>query len=327
MRGDGLGGDNPREDGSREDVPREGGLRGTLITFEGDDGAGKTTHISFLAQALKLHGAEVVSLREPGGTVVGEALRDIVLDTVHENMTPEAELLIYEAARAQIVAEVIRPALERGAVVLCDRFLDSSVAYQAYGRNLDRAFVDEANDFAVQGIYPDRTFLMTRERRHRHGHETEGQTTSDAAADVVFHTTTKPDRLELAGSEFHDRVRAGFEQIAAQEPMRVVHIDANGAKSATAAAIFHALSDLFPWMGDDTVCDEAFFAQLDEEDAARSGDGAPVSEDAARSGDGAPVGDGSSVSAPDASEASSETGCAGMSDLSTSNKTDGDPCA
>ena len=105
----------------------DGGMcrRGVFITFEGGEGAGKTTHIRFLATALTERGSEVVCLREPGGTAIGEALRAVVLDPAHAEMAPEAELLIYEAARAQIVAQVIRPALERGAVVLCDRFDNS----------------------------------------------------------------------------------------------------------------------------------------------------------------------------------------------------------
>ncbi|MEF2672656.1 dTMP kinase, partial [Adlercreutzia sp.] len=107
---------------------------GVFVTFEGGDGAGKSTQIRFLARLLEDAGREVVRLREPGGTAVGEALRAVVLDPAHEAMSDRAELLIYEAARAQIVDEVIRPALGRGAVVLCDRFYDSTVAYQGCGR-------------------------------------------------------------------------------------------------------------------------------------------------------------------------------------------------
>ena len=108
--------------------------RGIFITFEGGEGAGKTTHIRFLSEALKAHGREVVRLREPGGTDIGERLRGVLLDPRNTALSDEAELLLYEAARAQIVAEVVKPALERGAVVLCDRFTDSTVAYQGYGR-------------------------------------------------------------------------------------------------------------------------------------------------------------------------------------------------
>ena len=124
---------------------------GVFVTFEGGDGAGKSTQIRFLARLLEDAGREVVRLREPGGTAVGEALRAVVLDPAHEAMSDRAELLIYEAARAQIVDEVIRPALGRGAVVLCDRFYDSTVAYQGCGRGLDGAFIDAGARVAGAG--------------------------------------------------------------------------------------------------------------------------------------------------------------------------------
>ena len=123
---------------------------GIFITFEGGDGAGKTTHITFLAECLRKMGHEVLCLREPGGTAIGEALRSIVLDPENSAMSDQAELLIYEAARAQIVKETIIPALARGAVVLLDRFYDSTVAYQAYGRGLPVSFVHQANVFRLE---------------------------------------------------------------------------------------------------------------------------------------------------------------------------------
>lgn len=225
--------------------------RGVFVTFEGGDGAGKSTHIRFLAERLQERGREVVCLREPGGTKVGEALRAVVLDPANEGLCAEAELLIYEAARAQIVREVIEPALERGAVVLCDRFFDSTVAYQAAGRGLDRAFVDAANRFAAGGLAPDRTLLMVC------GSADAGLARATGGGEVA-------DRLEQAGHAFHERVAEGFARIAAEEPGRVRVIDSSGARSVTSATIFHALSDLFPWMADANVCDEAFFEVLDE---------------------------------------------------------------
>ena len=134
--------------------------RGMFITFEGGDGAGKSTHLQLVAEALRERGQEVVCLREPGGTIIGEQLRSTVLDPGNYIMTDECELLIYEAARAQLVAQIIRPALARGSIVLCDRFTDSTIAYQSFGRGLERAFVERANNFACQGIHPDRTILM-----------------------------------------------------------------------------------------------------------------------------------------------------------------------
>lgn len=227
--------------------------RGIFITFEGGDGVGKSTHIRFLANALENQGFEVLCLREPGGTTIGESLRSIVLDPAHEAMAPEAELLIYEAARAQIVAEVIAPALSRGAVVLCDRFFDSTVAYQAFGRGLDRAFVDAANVFATGGLMPDRTILLTL------GEASQG---ADAGLDRAA-GRADADRLELAGHDFHTRVATGFLALAEEFPERVRTVDSSGTRSLTSAMIFHELSDLFPWMRDASLCSEEFFAVLD----------------------------------------------------------------
>ncbi|MCI8469241.1 MAG: dTMP kinase [Eggerthellaceae bacterium] len=236
----------------RPEAPQGAGAapRGVLITFEGGDGAGKSTHIRFLARALEDAGREVVRLREPGGTAVGEALRALVLDPANEGLSDRAELLIYEAARAQITDEVIRPALERGAVVLCDRFYDSTVAYQAAGRGLPRAFVDAANAFAADGIVPDRTLVLS---------------AGDAATSLRRAVGAgEADRLEQAGAPFHERVAEAFRQLAADEPGRVRAVDSSGARSVTAAQVFHELADLFPWMGDAGACDEAYFSVLDD---------------------------------------------------------------
>ena len=211
-------------------------LRGIFITFEGGEGAGKTTHIRFLSETLRAHGREVLCLREPGGTEVGEQLRAVVLDPANGGMSDEAELLIYEAARAQLMAQVIAPALARGAVVLCDRFTDSTVAYQAYGRGLPRMFVDRVNEFACQGVHPDRTILMA----------TGGEA-----------------NLEQAGEEFHARVNKAFLEIARRDPERVRVVVSDGSKSQTAAAVFAELADLFPWMAQVVDDDPAFFDRLD----------------------------------------------------------------
>lgn len=218
------------------DAPRPAtGGRGVFITFEGGDGVGKSTHIRRLATALKDEGREVLVLREPGGTSVGEMLRSVVLDPANDGLSDEAELLIYEAARAQIVAEVIEPALARGAVVLCDRFADSTVAYQAYGRGLDRAFVNAANAFATRGVMPDRTILLV---------------CRSAADGLVRATARGADRLEGAGAAFHDRVASGFAAIAEADPERVRVVDSSGAYRATGAAVRAAVADLFGWAAD-----------------------------------------------------------------------------
>ena len=223
--------------------------RGIFITFEGGEGAGKTTHIRFLAEQLRAHGREVLCLREPGGTDIGEQLRNVVLDPRNDAMSDEAELLIYEAARAQLVVQVIAPALARGVVVLCDRFTDSTVAYQAYGRGLSRAFVDNANGFACQGVRPDRTILMV--------------TGGTAKTGLARATHRGADRVERAGEEFHARVNAAFLEIAKSDPSRVRTVMSADRKSRTAAAVFSQLEDLFPWMADVEKRDPAFFERLD----------------------------------------------------------------
>ena len=223
--------------------------RGVFITFEGGDGAGKSTHLQFVAEALRARGVEVVCLREPGGTIIGEQLRATVLDPGNYIMSDECELLIYEAARAQLVDQVIKPALDRGSVVLCDRFTDSTIAYQGYGRGIDRAFVDAANDFACQGIAPDRTILM--------------MTGGDAEIGLDRATHHKhADRLEMAGVEFHERVNGAFMKLAEAYPDRVRLVISDEPKAATARKVFAELSDLFEWMADDSICTDSFFEAL-----------------------------------------------------------------
>lgn len=221
---------------------------GIFITFEGGDGAGKTTHITFLASKLRAMGYEVLCLREPGGTAIGEELRSIVLNPENGNMSDQTELLIYEAARAQIIKEVIIPALARGAVVLLDRFYDSTIAYQVYGRGLPESFVRQANSFAVQGTHPCRTILLTTEASPEEGLE---RATHHGA-----------DRLELAGVDFHARVNAGFMRIASQNPERIRVVSSATEKNVTARAIFSELKDVFGWGEDSPVWNESFFAPI-----------------------------------------------------------------
>ena len=188
---------------------------GVFVTFEGGDGAGKSTQIRFLARLLEDAGREVVRLREPGGTAVGEALRAVVLDPAHEARSDRAELLIYEAARAQIVDEVIRPALGRGAVVLCDRFYDSAAATR----------------FACDGVVPDATVLLV------------------APASAVRSRMGRregADRLELAGDAFHSRVAVGFEQIAEADPARVRTVLSRVHRADTFRAVLEAVSPVLP---------------------------------------------------------------------------------
>ena len=212
-----------------EDAPAR---RGVLITFEGGDGAGKSTHIRYVADELSRAGREVVRLREPGGTPVGESLRRIVLDPAHGELSDGAELLIYEAARAQLVSEVIEPALARGAVVLCDRFTDSTIAYQAYGRGLPIDFVRRANAFATHGIVPDRTILLV----------CGGARTGLARATG----SGAGDRLEQAGEAFHARVNKAFLKLAKRDPKRIRVVHSSKSRRQTAAAVARELVDLLP---------------------------------------------------------------------------------
>lgn len=223
--------------------------RGLFITFEGGDGAGKSTHLQLVAEALRERGQEVVCLREPGGTIIGEQLRAIVLDPGNYIMTDECELLIYEAARAQIVAQEILPALERGAIVLCDRFTDSTIAYQSFGRGIDKDFVERANAFACKGLVPDRTILM--------------MTGGDAEVGIDRATQHKhADRLEMAGTEFHERVNEGFVHIANNDEERVRLVISDQSKPLTARKVFAELSDLFKWMADDAIVTDEYFEGL-----------------------------------------------------------------
>lgn len=188
-------------------------MSGLLITFEGGDGSGKSTQIALLAARLGALGYVVRTFREPGGVAPGDAgerIRDILLDPVHTELDVRAELLLYEASRAQLVAAHYRPALAEGAIVLCDRYADSSVAYQGYGRAvLPIEEVHELNRIATGGLVPDLTLLLD----------------VDAVAGLEQATVTGADRLEAAGHDFHERVRAGYRALATAEPDRVRVID------------------------------------------------------------------------------------------------------
>jgi dTMP kinase len=179
-----------------------------FVTFEGLDGSGKSTQAALLRARLEADGDEVVGTREPGGTALGEQLRDLVLHGEH--MSAWAEALIYAAARAQHVEEVIRPALERGAAVICDRYVDSSVAYQGVGRELGLDRVLDLNLAAVGGLLPDRTFLLELDP---------GQDVARLAGDH--------DRLEREPSAFFERAAAGYRELAERFAERIVVLDAS----------------------------------------------------------------------------------------------------
>ena len=220
------------------DLRAKSNAPGVLITFEGGDGAGKSTHIRFLGDVLQSLGFEVVNVREPGGTDIGEQLRHVVLDPQNANLSSRSELLIYEAARAQLADEVICPALKRGCIVLCDRFTDSTLAYQGYGRGLDLKFIKRANKFATDDITPDATIMLTVARKEK-------QSRVDRREEM--------DRLELAGDDFHTRVIEAFTEIANGSDGRISVIETGGKHSQTAKAIFAALADIMPWLSDGSL--------------------------------------------------------------------------
>lgn len=196
--------------------------RGVWITLEGGDGSGKTTQAALLEHWLHAQGRTVVRTREPGGTEVGVLVRDIVLHH-RGDVAPRAEALLYAADRAHHVATLVRPALERGDIVLQDRYLDSSVAYQGAGRVLDAGEVRELSLWATEGALPDLTVLLDL--------DPETARTRLDAADKPF------DRLEAEAAEFHARVRAAFLELAAAEPDRFVVLDASLPVDDLAAAI------------------------------------------------------------------------------------------
>lgn len=220
---------------------------GVFVTFEGGEGAGKSTHIAILADALRASGREVIRLREPGGTRIGEQLRSVVLDPANAEMADMCELFIYEAARAQLVREKIAPALARGAVVLCDRFCDSTLAYQAYGRGLDADCVRRANELACQGVVPDRTVVL--------------EAPSAASGLARAASVAQADRLEQAGEAFHARVNEAFRAIAAADPQRVRLVASRDSIQETARGVYAALGGLFPELSEEGMLDAARAAE------------------------------------------------------------------
>ncbi len=199
--------------------------RGKFITFEGIDGSGKTTQIRLLAETLRAEGRDIVETVEPGGTEIGRLIRKILLDPASKELTPRAELLLYFASRAQNVEQVIRPALERGAIVLCDRFTDSTLCYQGCGRGLDAQIILNLDRIACAGLQPDLTILIDID-----------VATSQERAQRRNERTATADRLDDENAAFHNRVRQGYHALAKQHADRFLIV--NGApKAATIAKI------------------------------------------------------------------------------------------
>ncbi len=205
--------------------------RGRFITLEGGEGAGKSTHLKLLAAYLESRGIPVLTTREPGGTKLGEAVRGLLqFDTAGESPVPRAELLLFLASRAQLVANVIRPALEAGTWVLSDRFCDSTFAYQGYGRGMDLQQLRNINAFATDDLMPDRTLFLdiSREESQLRVAERQGPV----------------DRFEQEREAFHTRLVEGFRAMAAQDPVRICRIDSSGSPEKTQAAIQAAIATL-----------------------------------------------------------------------------------
>jgi dTMP kinase len=201
-----------------------------FITFEGLDGSGKTTQVRALAAALRARGHNVLLTREPGGTEIGDRIRAILQDKAHSAMTAQAELLLFCASRAQLVAEVIRPHLEGGGIVLCDRFADSTIAYQGYGRGIDLGLLHAILRFATDGLQPHLTIYLdiTPEEGIARRHQ----------ASLFGEEFSRIDQMAL---EFHRRVHQGYEALIAAEPARWLRIDAAQPSEAVEQDIVQAL--------------------------------------------------------------------------------------
>ena len=179
-------------------------MKGKFITFEGSEGCGKSTQSKLLYEYLKKKGLRVTYLREPGATKISEKIRDILLNPANKSLAMPCEMLLYMAARAQIVEEIIKPALKKGGIVVCDRYLDSTLAYQGYGLGIDIGLIKSVGKFATQGIMPGLTILLDvavkKGLRYRHNHK---------------------DRIEQRSLAYHNRVRRGYFKLANKQPERI----------------------------------------------------------------------------------------------------------
>ena len=212
-------------------------MRGRFITFEGPEGGGKSTHAAILAASLRRRGMEVVETREPGGTPLAERLRALVRENGGDAPSPAAETLMFLAARAQNVARAVRPALERGAWVVCDRFSDSTLAYQGFGRGFDIAALARMDAFATGGLAPDLTILL----------DVPPEVSAARIASRQSRGGEAADRMELAGAEFHRAVREGFLKLAAmpENAGRFAVVDSSRPQAEVEAEIAAAAARLF----------------------------------------------------------------------------------
>ena len=205
-------------------------MAGRFITFEGGEGAGKSTQIKRLTARLKGLGEKVVSTREPGGSPGADVIRDLLVEGEADRWSPMAEALLNFAARQDHLRRTIKPALNDGAWVLCDRFADSTIAYQGHGHEMGAKIIEDLWDFAIGGFKPDRTIIL--------------DLPVEIGLDRAIARGGGEDRYERMGRDFHERIRQGFLDIAAKHPDRCRLIDATGAEDQVAAAIMAALGDL-----------------------------------------------------------------------------------
>ena len=200
---------------------------GIFITFEGGDGSGKSTQIEILRKKLEAAGYDVILTREPGGTSISEKIRELILDKDNSEMADMTETMLYAAARAQLVNQVIRPALMEGKIVICDRFVDSSIAYQAYGRGLGEC-VESINSFAIGNCMPDMTVLL--------------KVSPEVGSRRI--SSRDQDRIESAPTEFHKKVYEGYLSLEKKYPDRILGIEADNTIEAIAKAIEGAVTKL-----------------------------------------------------------------------------------
>jgi len=203
-----------------------------FITFEGSEGCGKSTQVRRLAARLENSGVPYLVTREPGGTSIGETIRELLQFTSHNAaMTPETELLLFEASRSQLVRETIKPALERGVCVIADRFFDSTTVYQGTARKLDRQIVEQLNVFAADDCVPNITFVLD---------------VDAATARSRMQEPRRADRMEQEPAEFYERVRSAYRELATREPKRIVLIDGSRNADDIANEIWKMLCSRFP---------------------------------------------------------------------------------
>ena len=203
-------------------------MKGKFITFEGCEGVGKSRQIKLLEEYLSKNQIKYYLTREPGGNPVSEQIRNVILDGKNATMTDECEALLYAAARVQLLKEVVKPRLDNGELVFCDRYIDSSLAYQGYARGLGVEFVEKINDYALKNFTPDYTVFL------------------NLPPEQAFKRkggVDKTDRLELSGMEFHNRVYEGYLSLAKKYSDRFIVIDASGEKEETQQKIIDALKE------------------------------------------------------------------------------------